>query len=399
MNWRMGWDSNPRYAYTHAGFQDRCLKPLGHPSERGRNYPATPRISSVDETPANLSSKRQQDHSCLAPNRMNLRTITAIVATLTVPVIAAQAQTAPDPHSIWTLQGENASISAGNPTDRLYVNGLRLGWTSPTGYVPNFLADLGRSLWGAGQQRIGFDLTQQIYTPIDTSLSRPNPFDRPYAGMLLGNISLLSDSEDTRSVLTLSLGLVGPAAGAETVQNGFHDIIGQAHTRGWSHQIDNTAAINILHERTWRLPTGTVLGLETDALPSLTVGLGDIRDYVQAGISFRIGSGLDSDFGVPRLRPGISGGDAFTPTKPFAWYVFAGVDGQAVAYDLLLQSSPFRGGPHVTPVWDIAEFQGGFAVMAYGMRLTFAYVAQTQEFRGQSGGLHQFGSASVALRF
>src|SRR5262245_37344424 len=28
----MGWDSNPRYACTHAGFQDRCLKPLGHPS-------------------------------------------------------------------------------------------------------------------------------------------------------------------------------------------------------------------------------------------------------------------------------------------------------------------------------------------------------------------------------
>ena len=31
--WRMGWDSNPRCACTHAGFQDRCLKPLGHPSK------------------------------------------------------------------------------------------------------------------------------------------------------------------------------------------------------------------------------------------------------------------------------------------------------------------------------------------------------------------------------
>jgi hypothetical protein len=30
--WRKRWDSNPRYAYTHGGFQDRCLKPLGHPS-------------------------------------------------------------------------------------------------------------------------------------------------------------------------------------------------------------------------------------------------------------------------------------------------------------------------------------------------------------------------------
>ena len=31
-NWRKGWDSNPRWACTHGGFQDRCLKPLGHPS-------------------------------------------------------------------------------------------------------------------------------------------------------------------------------------------------------------------------------------------------------------------------------------------------------------------------------------------------------------------------------
>src|SRR6516164_2333538 len=28
----MGWDSNPRWRCRHAGFQDRCLKPLGHPS-------------------------------------------------------------------------------------------------------------------------------------------------------------------------------------------------------------------------------------------------------------------------------------------------------------------------------------------------------------------------------
>ena len=50
-------------------------------------------------------------------------------------------------------------------------------------------------------------------------------------------------------------------------------------------------------------------------------------------------------------------------------------------------------------VWDVGELQGGFAIMAYGMRLTFAYVAQTQEFHGQTGGLHQFGSAQISIRF
>ena len=31
-NQRMGRDLNPRYGYPYAGFQNRCLKPLGHPS-------------------------------------------------------------------------------------------------------------------------------------------------------------------------------------------------------------------------------------------------------------------------------------------------------------------------------------------------------------------------------
>jgi len=330
---------------------------------------------------------------------MNVRTTTALTALFLLPCIGTQAQPAADAQSIWTLQDENASISAGKPTDRFYVNGLRLGWTSPTGMVPDFLADLGRTLWGGGQQRVAFDLAQQIYTPANTSLIIPSPYDRPYAGVLLGNFTLMSDSEDTRSILTLSLGVVGPASGAENLQNSFHNLIGQNRTLGWGGQIQNVPAVEILHERTWRLPMGKVAGFETDALPSLSIGLGDLRDYLQTGVTFRFGQGLDSDFGVPRFRPGLSGGDAFTPTRPFAWYVFAGADGQAVAYDLLLQSSPFRGGPHVSAVWDVGELQTGFAVMAYGMRLTFAYVAQTQEFNGQTGGLHQFGSASLSFHF
>ncbi len=317
---------------------------------------------------------------------------------LSAPALAL-AQPAADTVSVWTLQGENASLSANSPSDRLYVNGLRLGWTSPAAQVPDFLVGVGRALWGGGEQRVGVEVMQQIYTPVGTGAANPSPRDRPYAGVLLGGFSLMSDTQDTRSVLSLSLGLVGPGAGAEGVQNGFHDLIGQGRNKGWAYQIQNTAVVNVLHERTWRLSTGTVAGLETDALPSLTAALGNLRDYVQAGVTFRIGEGLDSDFGVPRVRPGLSGGDVFTPTRPFAWYAFAGIDGQAVGYDLLLQAQPFRSGRHVSAVWDVAEFQGGVAVMAYGMRLTFAYVAQTPQFRAQTGGLHQFGSAALSVRF
>ena len=330
---------------------------------------------------------------------LNLTKPLGVACALLLPAVSAHAQMQADPASIWTLQDENASLSRVKPRDHFYTNGLRLGWTSPTSMVPDALNELGTALWGGGQQRISFDLSQQIYTPKDTAVAVPDPRDQPYAGLLTGNFSLINDTADTRSVLTLSLGVAGPAAGGGDLQNGFHDLIGKAAAKGWNAQIPNTAAVELLHERTWRVPIGTIGALEADILPALTVGVGDVRDYGQVGVTFRAGQGLASDFGVPRLRPGLSGGDAYVPTRPLAWYAFAGVDGQAVAYDLLLQSAPFRSGPHVSPVWDIAEGQAGFAVMAYGMRLTVAYVVQTQEFHGQPCGIHQFGSVSLSVRF
>ncbi len=330
---------------------------------------------------------------------MKVEHIVLGAAFILMPLSRANAQPAADPASIWTIQDENSAASRTPVRDHFYTNGFQLGWISPTGMVPSALADFGHAIWGDGVQRVGFDLSQQIYTPVDTQAPSPNPRDRPYAGLLTGDVSLLSDTADSRHVLILSLGLVGPGAGAGEVQNGFHRLIGRPAVQGWGAQIGNTPAVELLHEQTWRLPTGTIAGLETDMLPALTAGIGDVRDYVQAGISFRIGQGLDSDFGVPRLRPGLSGGDAYTPVRPFAWYVFAGADGQAVGYDLLLQGGPFRSGPRVSPVWDVAEMQAGAAIMVAGLRLTVAYVAQTVEFQGQACGIHQFASVSLSMRF
>jgi hypothetical protein len=250
---------------------------------------------------------------------------------LLLGVAAVQAAPPADPFSIWTLQDENASISAADLSDRYYVNGLSLGWTSPTAQVPAFLATLGNTLWGDGQQRIAFSLSQQIYTPASTQITVPDPHDRPYAGILLGNFSLLSDTDTSRSVLMLSLGVAGPGAGGEQLQNGFHNLIGQDTVKGWSYQIPNTPAVELLSGRTWRLPIAQPGSLEIDALPSLIAAVGDVRDYVQAGVTVRLGQGLTSDFGAPRLHPGLSGEDAYVQTIPFAWYVFAGLDGQVVA--------------------------------------------------------------------
>ena len=132
----------------------------------------------------------------------------------------------------------------------------------------------------------------------------------------------------------------------------------------------------------------------------MTVGVGNVRDYLQTGVSFRLGQGLNSDFGVPRIQPGLSGTDAYAQTRPFAWYVFAGADGQAVARDLFLDGNTWRsGGPHVSKKWYVGEMQAGLAVMYRGLRVSYTQTWQTEEFHGQKGGLFNFGSLAVSAKF
>ena len=317
---------------------------------------------------------------------------------LATPAIAQPRQ---DLDSIVTLQVENDGVSTRSGTsDRYYTSGLRLGYTSGTDAIPEFLANFGRAVWGDGVQRISLDVAQSIFTPGNTQLQRPDPRDRPYAGYLSAGLSLIHDTSSVRSVLGLRVGVVGPSALGRVVQNGFHSIVGDPPVRGWSNQLQDEPVIELLAERIYRVPFARAGGIEFDALPALTLGVGTVRDYVQAGVQVRFGQGLDSDFGAARMRPARSGSDAYTATRPFAWYVFAGADGQAVARDVFLDGSTFRNRtPSVSKKVLQGEFQAGVAVMAYGLRVSYTQTWRTEEFRTQRAGLFSYGSLAVSAKF
>jgi hypothetical protein len=305
-----------------------------------------------------------------------------------------------DTAGIWTVQVENDAVSTLKGTsDQYYTSGLRLGWTSGAdqfGAINLF----GAHAWTDGITRVSFDLSQSLFTPRDTQLDPPNPRDRPYTGELLLTGSIIHDESDTRDVVGLSVGTIGPSALGEIVQNGFHSIIGDTSNRGWHYQVQDQPAVNLLVQRTWRVPVADFGGLETDVLPSATVAAGDVRTYGQGGLVARLGQGLDSDFGTPRIVPGLTGSDAYTATRPFVWYVFAGADGQAVGNDVSLDGSTFRNhSPSVHRIWDVGEMEAGLAVLWHGLRFTYTQTWQTQEFQGAKGGLFNFGSLAVSAKF
>jgi hypothetical protein len=297
----------------------------------------------------------------------------------------ARAQSAPtplaDPESIITVQIENDALGPSG-TDRYYTSGIHLGYVTPTGELPGFLADFGHNIFGPGSQRLEFDLNQEIYTPVNTQAYTPNPDDRPYAGDLAVHGALIQDTDTTRSIAQVSLGIVGPAALGQTVQNGFHSIIGDTESKGWHHQLHNEPTVDFLGGRIWRYDLASfdsgAIGVQF--LPQITAQVGNTEIYAQAGGIVRIGSGLDSDFGPSLIQPSISGTDAYTPTQPFVWYLFGGLLGRAVAHDMLVQGNDFQSsaGVDLTPLQGDAEF--GAAFILYGLRISATEVFTTPEF-------------------
>jgi lipid A 3-O-deacylase len=301
--------------------------------------------------------------------------------------------------SIWTLQDENSSISSGYPHDRFYVNGIHVGWTGPQGEVPGPVASLGHAAFGDGEQRISLGLTQQLYTPFDTDSDDPPVNDEPYAGYLALNLALIQDSANTRSILGANLGVIGADAGGEIVQNGFHAIIGQSGTHGWAHQLPSEPAIDFLAARIWRLPTGSIFGLETDVLPQISGQAGLTADYVQPAVGFRIGSGLASDYGPPLIAPSPSGADAYTVVQPFAWYLFGSTAAKFVGHDEVLEGSDFQSSRGVPVTRVVGTFEVGGAIIWRGLRFSYTQVFQTSRFHDENGSIHQFGSLAVSGTF
>ena len=323
----------------------------------------------------------------------------------------AKATPAADNRGTWTLQGENDAVSTLHGTsDQYYTSGLRFNWTSGTDTLPTPIAAIGKAIWGAGVQRISIGVQQMIFTPHDTQASSPwgpgQPHtsllrDRPYSGLLLGTINLITDTDTTRSVFGIQVGIMGPAAMGRQLQNGFHNLIGDTENQGWSHQLQNQPIFQVQGGRTWRLPLANVGGIEFDMLPSAAAAIGDYQIYGRLGDTFRIGQGLDSDFGTPTIQAsGTDGSDAYKARRPFAWYAFGGVTGSAVAYDASLEGNTMRSNSlHVNKKWDVGEIHAGVAIMFCGLRVSYSQVWQTQQFYGARSGLFNYGSLTVSTKF
>jgi hypothetical protein len=249
--------------------------------------------------------------------------------------------------------------------------------------------------------RQGFGLAQVFYTPEDKTLAVPDPNDRPYAGWLHVSSTVVASDADTQDTLQVNLGIVGPSAGGEFVQNNWHKVIGVAEANGWENQLRDEPGLEIIVQRMQMFDGPDLpLGLETDLGGQIGAAIGNVRTYATTGVTARIGWDLDASFGPPRIRPALAGAGEFIPgtrEDPLGGYFFIGVDGRAVARDIFLDGNLWRDGPRVEDRRPfVADIQGGLAVHYRDLQVAFTFVQRTREFDAQLED-QRFGAISISI--
>lgn len=231
--------------------------------------------------------------------------------------------------------------------DRHYTNGIRVIWIPDRSVpTPGWAIKLVRLLpWlpEQGKIRHGYAIGQSMYTPSDITITNPSLQDRPYAGWLYGTIAVGVESGRQLDQLEISVGVVGPASLAKQSQKFVHKIVGSNEPQGWGTQLKNEPGVVVNYQHSWRgIANTTLSGNRMDFTPHVGTVLGNVFTYADMGITVRYGERLPADYGPPRIQPGMSGPGDFSPTSNFGWYIFAGVEGRAVARNIFLDGNTFR---------------------------------------------------------
>jgi len=331
---------------------------------------------------------------------MTVSLLGILVASMTFACVAYPASGADMPKSgVVSLVVENDSLY-GN--DGHYTNGIALLWVPTDGPAPGWAVRIAQWLpWIPKSARIhhGYVFGQDMYTPSDITMADPQLDDRPYAGWLYGTIGLAIESGRQLDQVALTLGVVGPASLAEQGQKLIHEIRGSAEPQGWDTQLENEPGIVLTYQRSWRgLASHRLAGLELELTPHLGGALGNVYTYANAGMTFRVGKGLSLDYGPPRIQPSVPGSGFFVPADRFAWYLFAGFEGRAVARNIFLDGNTFQDSRSVDKEALVGDLQGGFLVNWRGVRLTYTHVLRSPEFDSQDDS-EQFGAVSLSVAF
>ncbi|WP_461209184.1 lipid A deacylase LpxR family protein [Desulfocurvus sp. DL9XJH121] len=339
------------------------------------------------------------------------------VLALAAPAPSARADEPEAPGQSWSMSFYEENDMFGG-TDQHYTNAFKLSilskdlreyahsemvadyfpWLIPLIRQAPFVNDPGT------MHNIGLSIGNDMYTPVDTHAQELIEDDRPYAGWSYLSLALHAKNAARLDTFELSLGVVGPSAHSELVQDSWHDLINKFRSGGWEHQIHDEPALMATWQRSLREEyTLSRPGWSADVIPHFGAALGNVYTYANAGGQVRLGYHLPQDFGVSLLRPGASVPAPAAPGDPrlnqgWGWNVFLGAEGRAVARNIFLDGNTWRSSHHVTKKPLVGDLYGGVSLIMGRCTLTYTHVLRSEEFDGQKDP-QIFGSMCLSWSF
>lgn len=252
-----------------------------------------------------------------------------------------------------------------------WLNGY-LDWLTPQGYE---------------QQNMVVSFAHAIFTPTDFSRSDLIEDDRPYVGAFLVGFGYNARTGDQLNTTQLKLGIVGPAARGEQVQNEVHKIVGADRFRGWDNQLRDEPVFMLQHERMNRFAGAYDYGeWNWDAISHYGGAVGNLATFANVGGELRFGRYLPNDFGSTPLRPAgenTAPGSETAPGSIFRFHLFLTADARWVLRDITLDGNTWKDSHSVDKKPLVGYVGFGLAAMKGRWKFALARYQSSREFDGQ----------------
>ena len=272
-------------------------------------------------------------------------------------------------------------------SDRDYTQGILIEKVHPA--FVNF--PLVKILWHPANSGIkyGLAIEHNAYTPNEIVEYGIQYGDRPYAGVLLLKTFLIATNEERkqRFSVSLSTGILGPAAGGEQMQRTIHHWIHYTQPQGWHNQIRNDLALNYQvngEKEIYRYSTHFSLSTYGSAR------VGTLSDKLSAGFTGMVGNFVSPFSHPPSLK------------RPFQWYVYDQLLGNAVGYDATLEGGLFnRSSVYTISGRDINRLtlqnKFGLVLIFHSLYIEYFHTGLTQEFKTSL--YHKTGGIQIGFGF
>jgi lipid A 3-O-deacylase len=243
--------------------------------------------------------------------------------------------------------------------------------------------------------QFGFAVGQNLYTPERIGFAPLIPDDRPYGAVLYGSVfgnffRETGASFDRFQTIELQVGMVGPIAQGEYVQQKVHKAISNTIPLGWDNQIKNEPILNVnfSHQQHGVIRPSS----RQDFTQHWGLALGNLATRANAGGTLRIGRNLSS---FPVADIGNTSRPIATERASGEEYGFLGADARLIGRNIFLDGNTFSRSHRVSKKPFVVDLRAGYHWRRKNNYINYTFIHRSSEFRGPKGaGWHDIGSVT-----